>query len=87
MNSKMKQSDSKTLPPEQLLISRNQSRAVLGVGLTTLDSLIKLKHLTTVHVGRRVLITLDSLRAVARQKRLSTRRQAAPAKNGRQNAG
>ncbi len=46
----------------RLLIPIEDSAAVLGVGRTTTYALMKAGELTTVKIGRRSLITAESLR-------------------------
>jgi len=42
--------------PEQTLFSRPQTASILGVGLSTLDSLITEKDLPRVHMRKRVYV-------------------------------
>lgn len=44
-----------------LLYSKKESARMLSIGLRTLDSLVERGELRTVHIGRRVLIPLESL--------------------------
>lgn len=47
--------------PEQTLFSRPQAASILGVGLSTLDSLITDKDLPRVHLRKRVYVLRGDL--------------------------
>jgi excisionase family DNA binding protein len=51
--------------PEQILFSKRQAAQVLSISLRTLDKLILLKKLPVHKIGRRVLISRNSIEQFA----------------------
>ena len=57
----MEDSTTKALLP-RLLYSRREAIDILGIGLTTLDTLLREGDLTRIKIGRRSLVTNESIR-------------------------
>ena len=57
----MDDSTTKALLP-RLLYSRHEAVDILGIGLTTLDTLLRGGDLTRIKIGRRSLVTDESIR-------------------------
>ena len=53
--------------PERLLVGKREAAIMLSVSVRTVSNLLRMKSLASRRIGRRSLITMQSLRAFIRQ--------------------